>query len=137
MDSRHTTGKPVCGIEQRRVGIGYLYSQSQQRTWNFSFRPCALTLIEQVNGFSRPARPMAKQTANNWQSHLATYGVNRVFRQQVSDNVVIIAGVERYVLGAVDFRDRADHLQCLIAVEGSYLNRDHVRDLNKTTPETE
>src|SRR5204862_6079272 len=95
----------------------------------------AFTLIQQVNRFARPARPMTQQSACNVQQYFAARSPDGKFCEEIGDNIIVITSIEGYLLGATCFRHCPYDLQRLITIEGSNLDRDYIWDLHKTLPE--
>src|SRR5262245_12282035 len=55
-------------------------------------------------------------------------------REEIKEDVVVVARVERDVIAA-DFRDSADHIERLVAIERRDLDGDDVLDPGKAPPE--
>ena len=55
--------------------------------------------------------------------------------QQVEDDVIVIAGVERDALLCPGLDHAPDHIEGPVAVEGRDLDRDHVLDRGEPAPE--
>ena len=62
--------------------------------------------------------------------------VEAVGREQIEDDVVVVAGVERDVVAA-GFGDGADDIDRLVAVEGRHLDGDDVANFREAAPERE
>src|SRR5258706_960825 len=97
----------------------------------------AFAFGEQIDGVACPTRPMAEQAADDTQARLSAVGPQREFSQQIDDDVIIVAGVERDFIGAVRFSQRTDNIERLIAAEGGDLDGDNVRNFNEAAPEAE
>ena len=69
-----------------------------------------------------------------WPSAAAFGALEAERRDEVADDVVVVAGVERDVVAA-RFGDGADHVERLIAIERRDLDRHDPRNLRETPPE--
>src|SRR5437016_1542275 len=90
MDSGDATSKAIRGIEEGGIAIGDLHTQPQQLRRGFSI---AATPV-QLDGLSCPYRPMAQQSADD----AALPALEPEGREQIGDNVVVVARVERDVV---------------------------------------
>ena len=129
MNARNTSLKIVRGIEDGGIRICDLLGERQQFAGN---RVGVLLGEGEVrNGSLRPHRPMPQQAAGDSERLSAEVKP----REQVIQNVVIISRVESDFLGAARLRQSADHVERLIAVKGSDLDRDDVFNFNELPPE--
>ena len=79
---------------------------------------------------ARPHRPVTEQSAEN----SCALAAEVEFGQKIGNDVVVIAGVECHVVSpALD--DRADNIECLIAIERRDLDGDYLWNLCEFTPE--
>ena len=92
-------------------------------------------LLQQLDRPLRPTRPLTQQPADDPQPHLAASGRDAELRQQIEQDVIVVAGVERDVPGAPGFGHGADDLEGLVTVERRNLDGHDVRDLHEAPPE--
>ena len=76
---------------------------------------------------------MAQQPAHNTAFDHLALALESKRRDQVHDDVVVIAGVERDVLaGGID--NSSDHIKRLVAIEWGNLYGDHIFDFSEAPP---
>src|SRR4051812_45929083 len=80
----------------------------------------------------RPHGPLAQQSAADAQRAPSAKPERR---DQVADNVVVIAGVQRDLTGATRLGDGTHDVHGTVPVEGRDLDRDDVLDLREPAPE--
>ena len=112
--------KGVRGVEEGGVAVGDFIRESE----HFRRNRLGLALGEQFDGFLCPNGPVAEQTAHD---------ANRIRRNEIDHDVVIIARVERDVSPAAVF-DRVDDIECLVAVERRDLDGDDVVNFGEFLP---
>ena len=97
-------------------------------------RDAALALVEQLDrpASSRPPSARAARRRSGARPSSADGEAER--REQVGDDVVVVAGVERDVV-APGLGDGPDDVERLVAVERRDLDRDDVLDLGEAPPE--
>src|SRR5205823_5550337 len=83
-----------------------------------------------------PDRPVAQQAADDAALHELGAFLEAVGRDQVHDDVVVVAGVQSDVVASC-LDDCADDVDRLVAVEGSDLDGYDVFDLGELSPERE
>ena len=93
-----------------------------------------VTFLEEFDRFPGPDGPMPKQTAHDAASDRLSLLSERVRREQIQDDVVIVAGVKGDVV-ALGLDHGADHVQRLIAIERRDFDGDDIFDLGKAPPE--
>ena len=79
---------------------------------------------------------MAEQPALEAQGHLAVAGAHDHGRQQIGDDVIVVAGVERDAILGVSLRDADRDVERAIAVERGDLDRHDVVDGGEPRPES-
>jgi len=92
-----------------------------------------VTFFEKFHGFARPDRPVAKEAADDAAFDFLAIGIEGVRSEEVHDDVVVVAGVERDVTARFGYR--ADDVERLIAIERSDFNGDDIFDFDKFFPE--
>jgi hypothetical protein len=80
---------------------------------------------------------LSEQSANDAHTLSASRRPDNPFGEQVEQNVIVVASVERDVTGASGFGNGAHYVECLVAVERGNLDGDYVRDLDEAPPEFE
>ena len=88
-----------------------------------------------LDGSSCPHGPVAKQTPNNMNFLRPGMSLDAISSEQVYDDSVVIAGVERDVVLASRFADGTDDVEGLITVEGGDLDGKDVLIFCKPAPE--
>ena len=87
--------------------------------------------IEQVHDSPRPYRPVAQQPARDAHGMLA----ETEWCEQVDHDAVVIAGIERDLAGTARLRQRAHHVERLVAVERCHFDGHDIFDLDELAPE--
>ncbi|CAD78414.1 hypothetical protein-signal peptide and transmembrane prediction [Rhodopirellula baltica SH 1] len=136
VDSRDATSKTVGRIEESRIAIRDLDVAAEQFRRNVATAiQYGMNFIEQFNGRSSPHAPVPEQTAANSDPFLTVVRDDVIGSQQVRDDVVIVAGVKSDCIVAVGVANRTNHIQSLVAVEGSQFDCDDVLNLSELPPE--
>ena len=121
--------KLIGRVEDCGIRVGDLLGQSELFAWD------GLGIVfrqrEMRNRDRCPHGPMPKQSAHNSYPLI----VEIKCRKQVNQNVVVISGVQRDLLGAPRMGQCAYHIDGLVAIEWCNLNGNHVLDLKEATPE--
>ena len=91
-----------------------------------AFTASSSSTARRVHTAHWPSRPPAKPTR---------CGLRPGSRQQVGHDRVVVAGVERHIAGPAALRQRAHHVERLVAVEGRDLDGHDVLDLQEAPPE--
>src|SRR5579862_546847 len=128
MNSGNASTKLIGRVEDCGIRVGDLLGQSELFAWDrlgivFRHR-------EMRNRDLCPHGPMPKQSTHNSYPLI----VEIKCRKQVSQNVVVISGVQGNLLGTPRMGQCAYHIDGLVAIEWCNLNGNHVLDLKETTP---
>src|SRR5687767_7660125 len=135
VNSRNAAPEAVGGVEDGAVGIRDLRGKSKQAAhpWRSAASlslsvtmPPNLTM--QFHGVPGPEGPMPQQPTH----HPDAAGPGG---EQVEQDIVVVAGIERDLPGAPGIRHRPHHVQGLIPIERGNLDRDDARQLDETPPE--
>src|SRR5260221_2295112 len=127
MNTGDAAAEAVRRVEERGVGVGDLGCQRQGMP-----RPCVpFDLLQQLYRAAGPDCPVSQQAAYDAQRGFAEPEGS----QQVYQEVVVIARVERDLPGAAGFRYGAYDVQRLIAIERGHLDRHYVFDFGEGAPE--
>src|SRR5690348_12473671 len=134
VDAGDASGEPVSLIERGTVEIGELGRAGQQLERYRSAAPHELTdLGVQPYGLRRADRPLSQQATDDVYDVVAEPERG----QQIDDDVVVVAGVQRDVAGPSRLDDGADHVDRRVPVERRDLDRDDAVDLGERPPEVE
>lgn len=92
-----------------------------------------MTFSQEFSGTLGPNSPVAEEAANDAEFFEVAVDLETIGREQVHYDVVVIAGVERDF--AARFRDGANDVQCVVAIEGRDFDRHDILDLDESAPE--
>ncbi len=90
-----------------------------------------LRFREMRDGGACPYRPMAQQAARKTKLLAAEI----IGGEQVEQNIVVVAGVQRYFVGAPGFGEGADDIESLVAVKRGNFYGHNIFDVTKFAPE--
>jgi hypothetical protein len=105
VDSRDTAAEIIAGVEDCGVHIGNLLRRSQQL--GRRRREILLDAGKQTHGTFCPHRPVTEQASDD---STAACRTEIEFGEQVRNNVVVVAGVERDFAAAAAFQDGANNV---------------------------
>ena len=126
VDAGNATGETIGGVEERGIRVGQFHIATQHFRGNrIAGLDDATALGVEFDGPLRPDRPMAEQAADKAPLNCPASHVEAKGRQQIHDDIVIVACIERDVF-AVRFGDGADDLDGLVAIEWRDLDGDDV-----------
>ena len=119
-------------IEDRRIGVSELRIERQHLLRHGQVVAMVMfDLVEDLNRALRPDGPLSKQPA-----HHPELDISKLINgEQVVDDVVVIACVDRDLAGSSTLGHRTHHVDRLVAMEGRYLDRDYIVDLGEASPE--
>src|SRR5437016_3372926 len=127
MNAGDATMETVCRIEESGVGVSDFGCQRQRMPRS----RIPFDLLQQLYRAACPDGPVSQQAAYDAQRGFSeTEG-----SQQIHQDVVVIARVERDLACAAGFRYRSYYVQRLIAIERGHLDRDYVFDFGEGAPE--
>ncbi len=134
MEAGDAPGKIVGGVEKGGVGVGD-FDAFADKGWRNSgvSANCRVTFVEKFDGFARPDGPVAEKAADDAAFDLLAVDRKSVRSEEVKDDVVVIAGVERNV--AAGFGDGTDDVKSLITIEGSDFDGGDIFDFGEFAPE--
>src|SRR6185503_5674950 len=100
VDAGNAACETIRGAKKSGVRVRHFRRRAQKIDWNLTCRDGAMALIEQRHGIPGPHRPVTKKPANY--SHLACPPVSGepIWRKQIRDDLVVVAGVKRDVVSA-------------------------------------
>ena len=133
VESGDAAGKFICGVKKGSVRIGDLPTFLNQfgRDWRAGENRAAFFL--ELNGVLRPDRPVAEEAADDAAFNGPAVDVKFEWSEQVHDDVVVVAGIERDV--AAGLRNGAHDFKSLITIEGRDFDSGDVFDFRKFAPE--
>ena len=91
--------------------------------------------VEQLNGPLDPDAPVAEQPAPDAHRDRLAPTHEPVRRDEVEQDVVVVAGVEGHAFLGAGLDDAAQNVEGTVAVEGRDLDRDHVLQRREAAPE--
>ena len=131
MEAGDAAAEAVGGVEEGGVAVGDINTEAEEVGGGIG----EAAALMQRDGFFSPDRPVTEEPARDAELNGATVGSGEAEgREKVSDDGVIVSGVERDVVTA-GLGDRTNDVEGLVAVEGSDLDGDDVFDFNEATPE--
>ena len=133
--ARDAAAELVRNVEERRVAIGHPAVERQQRVAHCAGADLPLHPRQQLHRRAHPDRPVAQEPTAETQRDRSAVAHDRVRRDQVQHDVIVVAGVEADALFGVRFGDAAHHVERTVAIERCDLDRHHVVDLRKAAPE--
>ena len=80
---------------------------------------------------------MTEQTADDRLGDRRPIHLELIRRQQIVDDIIIIPRIERNVISAARITDGTDDVNRLIAVEGSHLDCNDIRNFGEGAPKVE
>src|SRR5689334_17958100 len=92
-----------------------------------------MTFSQEFSGTLGPNSPVAEEAANDAEFFEVSVDLETIGREQVHYDVVVVPGVERDF--AARFGHRANHIECVIAIERRNFYCDHILDLHEAPPE--
>src|SRR5690625_3051506 len=118
MDAGNGSTEVVHAVEQGRVGVGEprvdLDQPSQRLVVTRASQP---GVVEELDGVTRPHRPLAQQPTHHLLVQRSAVRVNGgKVGEQVHDDVVVVSGVQRDLSGAAGGRDPVYDVQGGVAV---------------------
>src|SRR5258706_6115489 len=131
VEAGDAAGEVVGGVEEGgvRVGDGDAFGEELGAD-----RARLLAFGEELDGLSRPDGPVAEEAAGDAAFDPFAVHVEAKWSNEISDDVVIIAGVERDVV-ARRFGNGAHDIERLISVERGDLDGDDILDFAEFSPE--
>ncbi len=126
-----TPWKPLAASKKAALDLGDGAVERQQGGRHGLGVAHDLAALEQFDRLLRPYRPVAEQATGKTQRT----GMGDKGQDQVEDDVVVIAGIERHPIGCARSGDAMHDVERRIAVERGDLDADHVVDLRETAPE--
>src|SRR5690349_9876163 len=129
------TGVAIGGVEEGSVAIGNFNSGSEQvgGDWLIGRRNLP-ALAEKFHRPLCPHRPVSQEPANNAAFRRLSSDDKSMGCEEVQQDVVVVAGVERDV-ASTGVGDRSDDIERLVAVERGDLDGDDVFDFREPSPE--
>src|SRR5438477_6828202 len=100
MNAGQAAGEPMSGVEKGGIAVRHLSGQSEELGGNRASGTRVLTRQVKLHGFLCPTSPVAQQPPHDGHALASVTGGNRVLAEQVPDDAIIIAGVNRYFCGA-------------------------------------
>src|SRR6516162_10917883 len=116
METGDASCEVVGHIEKSAVAIGDFDASLLERSPLAPVRGGAVAFRKQLYGAARPDRPMTQKPADHPALHGLFFHLKDVRRQQVHNNVVIVAGIESDIVAA-RFGYGTDNVEGLVAVE--------------------
>src|SRR5205823_2551933 len=127
VNSRDAACELVTRIEERGICVSDLLREREHFWRNGN---AALSDIQVVDGGFGPHGPVAQEAA-----HDADASATKIERRhQVEQEVVIVSGVQRDLVGAAGIGDGAHDVDSLVAIEWRDFNRDYVFDFGELAP---
>ena len=127
--------KIVRHVEKSTVAVGYLGVEREQFGADRAGRDRRLDAREQFHRGFGPHAPVAEQPALDAQHDFLAVALHHERRDQIEDDVIIVAGVQRDAF----FRARLDHsahdIERAVAVERRHLDRHDIVDPGQAAPE--
>src|SRR5690348_5313645 len=133
MDAWNAPAEGVRDVEDRAIRIGKGGGLGEHSGVEDASGALSLRAFQQLYRRSGPAGPLAKQTAVDPPQRSLAADRDGERCQQIDDDVVVVARVERDVVTA-RIGDGTDHVDRLIPVEGRDLDRPDVRQLGELAP---
>ena len=122
-------GEVVVDVEDRRQLQSVTKASSASSSSGMAPRPTAgVDLLQQLDRRLRPHAPMAEQAALEAQRHLAVAGADHHRRDEVGDDVIVVAGVERDAILGAGLGDAEGDVERAVAVERRHLDRHDIVD---------
>src|SRR5579872_5478566 len=135
VQARDAARVAVGSIEESGIGIGDLDRPAQHRLRDKGVGlDQAAALAMKLDRLTRPNRPMPQKTSDNSSHRFLAVALETKRSQEVHHDVVVVASIERNVIAA-RFNDRANDVDCLIAVERSNFDGYNRVNFGKTAPE--
>ncbi len=122
-------------VEDRRVAVGDLRVERQEIGRHVVGGVGGLDTLEQRDRLLDPHAPMSEQAALDAQHRLAAVRADDERRDQVEDDVVVVAAIERDAVGGAGLDHAAHDVEGAVAVERRDLDRDDVLDGREAAPE--
>src|SRR3982751_260916 len=134
VNARDASAERVRDVEDRAVRVSEGRGLGEPSRVEYAGGALSLHALEQLHRRPRPASPLAEQTTVDPTHRRLAADRHGARGQQVDDDAVVIARVERDVV-APGVRNGADNVDRLISVERRDLDRPHVRHLGELAPE--
>ena len=122
-------------VEDRRVAVGDLRVERHKLGVNLVGGNGSVNVLQQFDRALDPYAPMAEQPAFDAQGARAPMRDHGEGCDEVEDDVIVVAGIERDALGGIRLGDAADHVQRAVTIERRDLDGDDVVDRRETPPE--
>ena len=133
--TRDATREVVVDIEHDRIAVGDEGIERQHLRWDGAGRDRELQPLQHFDRPARPHAPMAEQSALEAQCHFAIAGAHHHRRHEISDDVIVVAGVERDAILGMGLGNADRDIERAIAVERRHLDRHDVVDGGEPRPE--
>src|SRR5689334_20779123 len=119
VDTRDAAMEAVGDVEHSGIGVGELAVDEHEAAQHFLVAGDGLLGFgEKLHGDLGPDRELAEEAADKADGYPAAVPVReQVGRQQVADDTVIVARVERNSIGTAGAGDAMQHIERAIAVE--------------------
>ncbi len=121
-------------VEERGVRVRNLDAARHEFGGHSTPAGRRVALFQQFDRFARPNRPVAEQPADDTALRRSAVHLEAVGRNQIQNDVVVVPRVEGDVV-APGLRDRADHVERLVAIERRDLDGCDVLQLCEPPPE--
>src|SRR5260221_1692269 len=125
--------KMMSRIKCRCIRIGNFNSFGEQGAHICPFP--AFNFSEQLYRLFCPKGPMPKKASDKSFFNLFSVQLKTIRCQQVTHNVVVIAGVQRNLLHPIGLAYGPHHVECLVPVESGNLDGSNILVLRKFAPE--
>src|SRR5262245_51800162 len=89
---------------------------------------------QELNCGPGPDTPVAEETAFEAQHHLARAAANAHGRDQIGNDMVVIAGIKCDAILSTRGHHAKGDIERLVAIKRRYLDGDHVVETGKTRP---
>src|SRR6185437_1768381 len=129
MNAGDAAGEAVGRVKESRVGFGDLLSEREVACSDGAVQLfCELEMRNRCFG---PDSPVAQQAADD----SCAVAAEIKFREQIDQDVVIVAGIKSDFVFAAGIEHGTDHVNSLIAIERRHFDGDDILDLDKFAPE--
>src|SRR5260221_6243569 len=125
--------KMMSWIKCRCIRIGNFNSFGEQSAHLCPFP--AFNFSEQLYCFFCPKSPMPKKASDKSFFNLFSVQLKAIRCEQVTHDVVVIAGVQRNLLHPIGLAYGPHHVECLVPVESGNLDGSNILVLRKPAPE--
>src|SRR5262245_47444708 len=127
-------GKAVGDVENDAIAVGYHRIDGQKIVRDNTGADAGMCARQQLDGSFGPHAPVPQQPALEADLNLALSGADPERRDEIGDDMVVVAGVERDAILRAGGNDTEGDVQRLVAIERGHLDGNHVIDASKARP---